>query len=397
MGIRHPTRLSTGDLGVIVIDSDSYAGATCRKWKDKFPNLAEYGTIILNMTEIKENTLDKSKWIKIQEMLDKSKGEIYFIIDLNSYFPSPLYYPKLVPEKGETITSYYPKFDPYFSIIKPWNFTIDSLYKKTGTKEYTISGYRHICTSIYGKPLAISYRNYYYLPRPSRNSVQEGIEILLYEVLDVQIERTQPPNWFWSFSLPGDQEKLGKIQYIDKEIENLEKEKNELSSELNRSDFLKSILYEKDSPLEKAVIAVFNAMGIDTKNISDEKRADIKIETKNSNIILVEVKGKKKSLAREDLRQLSDCVNVYWQENGQLPKGLMVINPFYRDPPIERNDYYPHDCLKFSKSQNFCIMTTIDLYFLLKEYLEGKITAEEVEEAIVKTIGPFSLSSIVTE
>jgi len=101
------------------------------------------------------------------------------------------------------------------------------------------------------------------------------------------------------------------------------------------------------------------------------------------------IKGKEKGLARKDVRQLADRVDDFWEENAKEPKGLLIINPFRHEPADERKDYYPPDCLEFAKGKKFCLMTTMDLVELLKDYLENKITTEETEQKIMNTTGPI--------
>lgn len=390
--------IDTGKRGVIVIDSEIHPGVTCLNWGEPFPNIAEYEIAILNMTGLKETTLAKLEWMKLKIMLDnllESGGEIYFIFDKDSFFRWFRRELEIVPERGKTLKTLDVKFDPYNAIILPWTFYIEELSVLSKGPSLKVD-FAELCVNSYQKPLAIQHKNTYYLPKPSKMTVSEGIEVLLREVLKIQSERTVTPSWIKEINLPGDLELRQSIYDLNDKILDLKNQKDKFKAKLAQKNGLKSILFETGEFLEESVFNVFQILEFDVANISDQKRSDFLIKTTDGGIILVEVKGKRGGLTRQDLRALADWVTEYWKEHGEEAKGLMVLNPYRLDPPHEREDFFPHDCIQFSKKRDFCLMTTMDLFKVLEDNLEGKTTREEIEKRILETKGSWN-NKIITD
>jgi hypothetical protein len=105
---------------------------------------------------------------------------------------------------------------------------------------------------------------------------------------------------------------------------------------------------------------------------------------------VVEAKGKGKSAAEADCAQLEKWVSEYHVEQGQQPKGILVVNA-WRDVMLPKRvkASFPDQMLPYAKARGHCLMTGLQL---LGAWLEAEARPSSrgvIAKQIYATVGRF--------
>jgi hypothetical protein len=74
------------------------------------------------------------------------------------------------------------------------------------------------------------------------------------------------------------------------------------------------------------------------------------------------------------------------------PKGLLIINTFRNTPLSERKEAsFPDNVIELAQGQKICLMTGLQLLILYCEFINNKITREDLIKEIIDTKGVFKL------
>ncbi|KCZ71910.1 hypothetical protein ANME2D_01966 [Candidatus Methanoperedens nitroreducens] len=178
---------------------------------------------------------------------------------------------------------------------------------------------------------------------------------------------------------------------INKEI-NLIKQFEEIKSELHRYNEIRKILYTTGIELTKAVAYVFSELGFKVIEKEHEGLHDIEAET-DKFFSIIEVKGLKGHANVDDLRQLLDH-HIEASKQNEDVKGIFILNHYKEDEPSNRKEPFSKDAIRLGTKNEFCMMTTIDLFKIYSQYIEGKIKIETIISRIKETKGPLKNTSI---
>jgi len=267
----------------------------------------------------------------------RERHPISFYSDCNNYEWSPLPI-DTVKEQGETIEIVDDSFAHYFQFIKKWSFcfeeikhdysSVKEIHDFYGGKYYVKPSMRVVAENRYTRPIAINLQyslyqfenetelkraiasasafNYYekrrvqtsgdiiLLPPPTEIDSREAINILLEDRWGIQ-QKTLPPPGIDEILVPGEdilKEKIKnrsiKIQSLTTEINDLEKQKEELTQ-------FKQLLYETGTPLENICKLTLAQLGCKV----DDSVEDF-IVIKGDKEAIVEVKGREGTILRGD-------------------------------------------------------------------------------------------------
>jgi hypothetical protein len=201
----------------------------------------------------------------------------------------------------------------------------------------------------------------------------QAITLLIKEILPQIIHEDEPlfiPTWLSDFT------------------SDLETKTRNLLSDIDKS---KRLLYTEGKQLEKAVGLAFETMGFLVKTLPHGTNADLEIFDGDQKAV-VEVKGhKKRQSDRKDVLQLLG----YSTPEGEYVKGIFVTNHEYCKSPKERNnDGFKQGAIKLGIDTKLSLITTIELYEIVTNILEGKITKPKlakIRKKIINGIGTVSL------
>ena len=170
-------------------------------------------------------------------------------------------------------------------------------------------------------------------------------------------------------------------------MNSIKKEKSKRS----RFQKIDALLYATNKTLEKAVMLVFEDFDLNVEKADPGANKDLIVKDNSGNILLVEVtgvKGKINSQSRK-MAQLMDLV----LEKRSDEKIVLIANTYREKEPAERSgdEHFTEKVKNLCEKIGICLMTTVDLFYLWKNVLEGKKTPEQVIDTVLATSGVYKI------
>lgn len=235
----------------------------------------------------------------------------------------------------------------------------------------------------------------YLLHYPQRGTTQEVLNSLLANFSSQRLYESDAPSWVSTYAPPA-------VSAIDEEITSLYSRLHEIESrieELNneRKSFEKwrALLHATDTELENIVLEAFHLLGLDNAVAGPKSEWDINFELDGSNIV-VEVKGLTKGLGRKHVFDLDRHILEYTTKTGnEGAKGILIFNPLRNKHPDDRliKDCVAGDAIKFATELNITLISTMTIYELVRDYLEGRVNDLASELKRMVTIKGLYLES----
>ena len=178
---------------------------------------------------------------------------------------------------------------------------------------------------------------------------------------------------------------ISKPTYFLSGEKELTKQKNKIDEELFIASTLKKLLYETGKELSKCVAFGLNLLPLENIKYLEEDKSDIIFE-KNNIVYVVEIKGKKEAANLDDLRQL-----LHWKleeeskDESKIVKGLFIINHFKDKCIEERSNPYTDRAIELAEKNDLILMTTWDLFNLVRDYRSGKINEKDMIGVLSKS------------
>lgn len=176
--------------------------------------------------------------------------------------------------------------------------------------------------------------------------------------------------------------RFGERNKIDEKIQ-------ELKNELLQFEMFERLLYATGEPLEEAVYFALKWLGIKKvkyNKTGDRDIQDIDFEINNTKF-LVEVKGKIKSADKDDVEELNGWrkQEVLKEENeGKTIDGILMINHYRKTDPKERKEILTIPAKKWLKMYQLKVFTTLQLFGLIKDIGQHKLSKEEAITRIIQ-------------
>ena len=326
-----------------------------------------------------------------------------------------------VKGRGDNIKLINNKFKTYFKYVKKWEYSIinQELERMSfGLPFYVIYNYKYedktkmgitinpIAMNNSGHAIAFSFRFningynkpvfgtmhhksiesalYIYLPKPTEISMKNAIKLLLKDRYSINIE-TPAPDWINEYKLPNLERIEIKLNKINEDISELTNEFTEYSLQLEDQKQFQKLLYENGNLLNDIILKVLKLFGAEVTH-KEKYQDDGKFDINGMHGIL-EVKGKKGTCARSDIRQLEDWLDEAENEDKRKYKGVLIINSEIDKIPENRKNPFPEDCKKKAKNEKIALLNTIDLFNLIKTYQNDEFDRDEFWETVFNTNG----------
>lgn len=192
----------------------------------------------------------------------------------------------------------------------------------------------------------------------------ENISSLIPEIKkEIPTEVTEIPEWI--------------DEYTTDLERNLLKQKLEIDKKLGKTGKFKPLLYETGSSLKNLIIDALRELGIKVTKLPEECYADIEFPISEELIGVCEVKGLQKNANIRHLRQLFQYFMEQREFENRNVKGIFIVNHFREEKPSERDDPLTKDAWELVKKYDFRVMTTVDLYNFVTQFVEKKVTKED--------------------
>jgi hypothetical protein len=205
---------------------------------------------------------------------------------------------------------------------------------------------------------------------------------------------TPTPEWAQAaeFILPKELKLRQEVLKIDEKIEILQKHRLKTKALLTNESNLRSLLFEKGSPLEDSILQALRLMGFSANNYKDsESEFDAVFESPEGRF-LGEVEGKDKSaIGIDKLRQLEMNIHedLARDEVTQPAQGVLFGNAHLLLPLSERPDFFTEKCVTAVKRSGTILVRSTDL-FKVAQYLSGNTDhdyAQKCRKAMMETSG----------
>lgn len=204
------------------------------------------------------------------------------------------------------------------------------------------------------------------------------------------------PDWLdvVDYKTEGELSVIEDLKDIAAQVEELESQKLKKLEHLDDESKWKGLLYLNGTPLEYVVKEALELLEFE---VSDYRKEAVEIDViaqSDKGSFIGEVEGKdNKGVNVNKFRQLQDHLQYTYEsedfEEG-IEKGVLFGNGHRLKSPDERDDCFTDACLKRAKGTSAALVSTVDLFFVVKYILENPNDKEFViacREKILTSIG----------
>lgn len=189
----------------------------------------------------------------------------------------------------------------------------------------------------------------------------------LDKALRSALEVTPEPIWASEtrFMIASEANLNVQLLIAEKQVEDMQKRKEEISESLKSAGALRALLYEKGKPLETAIIDALRLLGFKAESFKDsESEFDVVFECDEGRLI-GEAEGKdSKAVNIDKLRQLSMNIHEDLQRDEvTVPaKPVLFGNGFRLQPLDDRGDPFTEKCHSAAGTASTALVFTPDLF-----------------------------------
>lgn len=333
---------------------------------------------------------------------------------------------------GETIRNVDPAFDYYFQQVEQWFFHIDDYFRL----KYELSNYLPLISSYandlqvkitpiaqtrYDKSIAFKVNlvalyidprynlnpqnheqiikecgDIIWLPVTTKISDYDAINLILINRYGLKLEQASPL-WIESYKLPNQIPIETKISHHINEIQRLQSELTIAEQELQLATRFRKLLYEQGvDGLEPIVRDALRELGATVYDpLVGENREDGLLEDPKGRKAILEIKGRTKSLALTDVRQLHQWVqDALFKDSSEKKKGILIANMYCGVSLEQRKEPFPPNCIDMAKITQHCLLTTRQIYYAICLKQQDKFLVKDFWDSIFNTDGACSLPEI---
>jgi hypothetical protein len=201
------------------------------------------------------------------------------------------------------------------------------------------------------------------------------------------------PQWIDKWNLQPELKLKNEMTALENEMNTIIKKADEIKKNQEWYESLKKVLYSQGKELSSSIYLILKEMGFVADLKEDEGRQDIEIKL-NSFFAIVEAKGLKGYANNSDLRQLLDYY-VTTSETYPEVKGIFIVNHFREKEPSERGMPYSQGAVTLAEHNDFCLLTTVDLFKMYDLLLNSKITIKQIIDLFQTTKGLFDIEKLM--
>jgi hypothetical protein len=180
---------------------------------------------------------------------------------------------------------------------------------------------------------------------------------------------TPKPDWLPTYPFPGEDALRDELSSLTSRREKLNLKVEEVASQLEETTKYNAILYSKGRfTFLSAVADSFRALGFTV----EKSNYDLLLRSNEGDAIGTASASEEAMIGLGPYRRLLDWVDRACTEGEGPNKGILVISGSRELDPKRRPTQFTPDVLRGCKSQGFCLLTTYELYKLVRQALTEK-------------------------
>lgn len=214
-------------------------------------------------------------------------------------------------------------------------------------------------------------------------------------------EHTAEPEWAKvPIYLMAAESRLRKeLLLAEQAVENAQRMKEELKTELIEASMLRGLLYETGKPLEAAVLKALQILGFKAENFADESSEFDAVFSSDEGRLLGEAEGKdNKAINITKLRQLTMNIDEDFGRDEVVTraKGVLFGNAYRLTDPDNRDTPFSDKCITSATAQSIALVHTPELFKAARHVLESEDCAFATlcREVLVGTIGIVTFPAV---
>jgi len=236
-----------------------------------------------------------------------------------------------------------------------------------------------------------------FLPQVGKIEPHHAVNLVLEDLLGRDQITVSFPPWLDSMQMPVVEPINAKISALQEQIEGLEAEL--LLQQTTKAEYerFKGLLYVSSFELEKLVAECLQMLGgvIKPARYSQEEF----VLEHQGRVLLAECKGVSKSIALTHLRQLTDYLLRYEEDEGAAGKGILFGNAWRELPPDERdtNDQpiFPENVRRRALQLDIALVSMVEFFKAFCAFLEGRVEGAKVLDWLTESIGVAKADSLL--
>jgi hypothetical protein len=152
------------------------------------------------------------------------------------------------------------------------------------------------------------------------------------------------------------------------------------------------VLYERgEGALEPVVRDLLRELGAEVRDPTVRGQNDGTFSVPNAGNGVLEIKRRTGPIRLGDVRQLQQWVTDLIAEADWEGRGILVANAHCDLAPDARPDPFPDNCIRFAERMGLCLVTTTDLFGVLRQHQHGQLDLEEFWSKVMSTSGVAKL------
>ena len=200
------------------------------------------------------------------------------------------------------------------------------------------------------------------------------------------------PDWLPAYSLPGEDKLRDEVSNLIGRRDKLTHKVEELSAQLDAAAKYKRILYTKGRfALLPVVQEAFRTLGFRVS----ESRYDLLLESEQGDAIGVVRASEQARIGLDSYQYLLGWVDSARTKGEGPSKGILVVSGSRELDPRRRPTQFTPEVLRGCQSQGFCLLSTYELFKLVREALTEKDKASQANsrQMLLECVGEFRSSS----
>lgn len=197
------------------------------------------------------------------------------------------------------------------------------------------------------------------------------------------------PEWAEKIHILNEKKELAKKNRIEERIQALNKQLEAQMRLIDEIQKYKILLTSNGGLLEDITKIVLVELGF-TILQTEKGRSDIIAKYGDMGIV-AEIKGVSKSAAEKHAAQLEKWASQYIEDNGSIPKALLIVNGFCDTPLADRTEeVFPNQMLKYSESRGHILITTTQLLCLYIETQQNPECKDSRIKELLSSVGKYN-------